>query len=327
MKVIAAQIAPQRSTQYSDWVRQLAPHEMMLSSFGRRMHGDIRPITLGGQDFLLVDSEPVSELETLLGELSLTNAYFEYLPRIGEKEGPFLKPLETPANRFLPTSLVATRRYRGKTNELFTHFMCNLARYSSGFASKPWSKLTLLDPLSGGGTTLFVGLMLGADVVGVEHNRKVVDGTVAFLRRYVKEGRISATFREEKLKGIGRRWFVNFQKNARCVIGLGDTSDVKHFAHGLKKTQLIVTDVPYDIQHRSEWKAMLVSALPAWAEVLDSEGALVFSWDATRFQREEMITLVQEMSPFTVINDPPYNRLAHGVDRVIKQRDVIVARL
>jgi hypothetical protein len=40
-----------------------------------------------------------------------------------------------------------------------------------------------------------------------------------------------------------------------------------------------------------------------------------------------MIHLVETVAPVTVLNEPPYAALAHRVDRVIKQRDVVVARL
>jgi len=245
---------------------------------------------------------------------------------LGDVTGPLLKPIEISHEPPFPKSLISTRRYRGKTNELFTQFMCNIARYSSDYSKMPWRKLTLLDPLSGGGTTLFVGLILGADVVGVEKNQQVIEGTISFLKQYMKEARISAKFREDKFKNLGKRWFITLNNSTRCVVGRGNTTDVQHFVNGVKRPQLIVTDLPYGIQHRAEWDSLLESALPAWSSVMADGGALVFSWDATRFPREEMIEFVEDVSDFTVLNDAPYNQLGHRVDRVIKHRDVLVAR-
>ena len=79
-----------------------------------------------------------------------------------------------------------TRRYKGKTNELFTQFMCNLARYSSDFAAEPWASLRLFDPLAGGGTALFTALVLGADVAGVEKDSGDVESTAAFVEQYAR---------------------------------------------------------------------------------------------------------------------------------------------
>jgi len=66
--------------------------------------------------------------------------------------------------------------------------------------------------------------------------------------------------------------------------------------------------------------------LPVWTKMLTEGGTLVFAWDATRMPRDEMRYLVESASDLIVLNAPPYNQLAHQVDRVIKQRDVIVAR-
>lgn len=328
MTDIVAQIAPQRSTQYAELATTLAPYEIMLSTVGSHLTDDITPIEMGQQSYLKfeLDTDLDTELMQELNNFAMTSAYFDFYDRLGDLEGPLLKPIEIPHEPPFPTSLISTRRYRGKTNELFTQFMCNVARYSSDYATTPWRKLTLLDPLSGGGTTLFVGLVLGADVVGVEKNQQVIESTISFLKQYMKEGRISAKFREDKFKNLGKRWFITLNQTIRCVVGRGNTTDVQHFVNGLKRPQLVVTDLPYGIQHRTEWQALLEEALPAWSNVMADGGALVFSWDATRFPRDEMIEFVEDVSDFTVLNHPPYNQLGHQVDRVIKHRDVLVAR-
>jgi tRNA G10 N-methylase Trm11 len=96
---------------------------------------------------------------------------------------------------------------------------------------------------------------------------------------------------------------------------------------GFKKSHLIVTDLPYGIQHRGKLIALLSNALPVWAKLLQTGGVLTFSWDATRFPRRDMIDVVQANSPFIVFDELPYNQLSHQVDRVIKKRDLIVARI
>lgn len=329
MTAIVAQIAPQRSTQYAEMVTALAPYEIAMSTVGSHLKDDISLIQLGHQNYLKLelDTELDESLKQTFNQFAMTNAYFMIYDRLGDVTGPLLKPIEILHDPPFPTSLIATRRYRGKTNELFTQFMCNIARYSSDYATTPWRKITLFDPLCGGGTTLFVGLVLGADVVGIEKSQQSVEKTISFLKEYMKESRISAQFRVDRFKNVGKRWFITLNKSIRCVVGRGNTSDAQYFVNGLKRPQLIVTDLPYGIQHRADWHSLLVEALPVWSQNMADGGALVFSWDATRFPRDEMIQLVQEVSDFTVLNQPPYNQLAHRVDRVIKHRDVIVARL
>jgi tRNA G10 N-methylase Trm11 len=94
----------------------------------------------------------------------------------------------------------------------------------------------------------------------------------------------------------------------------------------VKKPNLIITDLPYGIQHHGELSGLIGEALPVWSNLLLPGGAMAMSWDSTRFPRADMIVLVQASSPMTVLDDPPYNQLAHRVDRVIKQRDILVAR-
>jgi hypothetical protein len=328
MITIVAQIAPQRSTQYSALASTLAPHELVLSPLGRQM-SDLRPIRLGDQDYLRFDlpAAPDENQRHELGRLAFTSAFFQFYKRIGEQAGPFLCPFETHTATALPPDLLMARRYKGKTNELFTLFMCNVARFSSAVADQPWNSLRVLDPLAGGGTTLLAGLVLGADVAGVENELGDVESTATFLDGYLREHGVRHDLREERLRKLGHRWSFTIGRppSQRCLLAHGDTVQSPELIAGFKP-HLIVTDLPYGIQHQGPLAALLTAGLPVWASLLVPGGALVFSWDATRFPRPEMIRLVESVSPLRVLDEPPYDRLAHRVDRVIKQRDVLVAR-
>jgi hypothetical protein len=324
MSSLVAQIAPQRSTQYSALASALAPHEMALGPIGKHILS-MAPVQLGGQAFLQLELNRALEPLELneLGALAMTSAFFEYHERIGDASGPFLKPIETGFVPAFPEDLVTTRRYKGKTNELFTHFLCNVARFSSAFANEPWQNLRLFDPLMGGGTTLLTGLMLGADVTGVEHNRDDVESTVSFISQYMREQELPCNMQEDKLKNAGkRRRFVLGSK--QCVLASGDTALSAKLLAGVKKQHLIVTDLPYGIQHAGGLRDLLTQALPVWQSLLLPGGAMAFSWESSRFAREEMVALVESVSGMRVLNAPPYNQMGHRVDRVIKMRDVVV---
>ncbi|MCX6046636.1 MAG: hypothetical protein NT075_16145, partial [Chloroflexi bacterium] len=318
------------STQYTALAQDLAVQELQLSPFGGQI-SHIKPLTLGGQAYLKFDlpTEPDEAQARELGLLAMTSAFFVYYDRLGELTGPFLRPLETYFQPALPPDLIATRRYRGKTNELFTHFLCNVVRFSSDFAEQPWSNLRLFDPLSGGGTTLFTALVLGAgQVAGVEQSVEDVKSTAVFLRDYMREARIGCQVKEERLKKLGLRWAFTIGKQPaqQCTLVAGETAQSAALLPGFKP-HFIVADLPYGIQHQGTLIALLTQALPVWTSMLLRGGSLALAWDATRFTRTEMITLVESAAPLTVLNDPPYNTLAHRVDRVIKERDVLVARV
>jgi hypothetical protein len=327
MTDLVAQIAPQRSTQYSALASVLAPHELALSAMGNAIVHMV-PVQLGGQAFLQVELNRTLQAHELneLGALAMTSAFFEFHERIGDVAGPFLKPIETNFSPAFPEDLVTTRRYKGKTNELFTQFMCNIARHSSAFANEPWPNLRLFDPLMGGGTTLLVGLVLGADVSGVEHNREDVESTVSFIGQYMREQELPCRVSEEKLKNAGKRWRFALPAARECILASGDTSLSGKLLAGVKKHHLLVTDLPYGIQHSGALRELLTQALPVWQSLLLPGGAMAFSWESTRFPREEMLAMVQSITGAKALNAPPYNQLAHRVDRVIKQRDVVVIR-
>lgn len=328
MVTLVAQIAPQRSTQYAALASVLAPHELRLSPLGRSM-GTIEPITLGGRDFLRFDlpAEPSPEDAEELGRLAMTSAFFVYYDRLGRVSGPLLRPIETGFEPSLPPDLATTRRYRGKTNELFTHFMCNVARFSSALRTRPWRTLRVFDPLAGGGTTLFTALMLGADAAGVEADARDVESTVAFVKQYTREQGLSCQIREERFKKVGRRWMFALGKSEpqHCILAQGDTIHSVQLISGFRP-HLIVVDLPYGIQHKGELSDLLTAALPVWSSILPLGGAMALAWESKRFPRAEMIELVQGGTSLTVLNDPPYDALAHRVDRVIKERDLVVAR-
>jgi hypothetical protein len=92
------------------------------------------------------------------------------------------------------------------------------------------------------------------------------------------------------------------------------------------KPHFVITDLPYGIQHNGPIVDLLTRGLPVWTNLLPSGGTLVFAWDATRFARIEMVNLVEATAPLVVLQTPPYDQLAHRVDRVIKRRDILVAR-
>jgi hypothetical protein len=329
MTTLLAQIAPQRSTQYAALATTLAPYELQLCPLGAPI-GTPAPLRLGGQTYLQFDlpAPPDARQRYELGALAMTNGYFLYHSEIQGQPGPFLQPIESGFTPAQPPELVEARRYRGKTNELLCHFLCNIARFSSRFANEPWSQLRVLDPLMGGGTMLFTALVLGAEAAaGVEQSEQDVKSTVAFLRDFTREARISTTVKEERLRRLGLRWNFSLGKIApqRAIFSQGDTRRAQELIPAFKP-HLIVTDLPYGIQHLGPLAELLGQALPVWAAMLLPGGVLAFSWDATRFPRAAMVEQVQAVSALLVRDAAPYNQLAHRVDRVIKQREILVAQ-
>lgn len=326
MPTLLAQIAPQRSTQYSALATALAPAELRLSPIGSSITS-LEPVTLGGQAYLQAGlSSPIEATQLReLGGLAMTSAFFDCFERIGEEAGPFLRPRETGFAPALPMELMTARRYKGKTSESFTHFMLNVARFSSAFAGTPWHELRVFDPLMGGGTTLLAALVLGASAMGVEQGKEDVESTATYLAQFCCEQRIPFQEKEERMKKYGRRWnFSIGPVQQQCAFARGDTLQSAELMHTLKRPHLIVTDLPYGIQHHGALVDLLSETLPVWAGMLQAGGSIVMAWDSTRFSRDEMIALAGAASSLRVLTHSPYDQMQHRVDRVIKQRDVVV---
>ena len=327
---IVAQLAPQRSTQYSNLARDLAEAELLASPIGATLQ-DVSLRSIAGQDYVQfsLPGPITSETARLLASMAMLGGVFETFDSIGDVSGPLLRPVPATHPAFISPDMAATRRYKGKTNEAFTHFLCNMAKYASGFAREEWAALDVVDPLCGGGTTLFTALSLGADVAGLDADRTDVESTAAFITQYCRENRIALATKEERLRKLGaRRWLFQIGRDdvRRCMLALGDAGRARELLAGFGRPHLIVTDLPYGIQHSGPLHGLLADCLPDWAELLVSGGAIAFSWDSTRLDRQEMMALVGKVADLEVVDRPPYDRLAHRVDRVIKRRDVLVAR-
>ena len=326
---LAAKIAPQRSTLYSSLASQLAIPELLFSSLGPAI-AEVEKKELGSQDYILLqlDGELTEKDLSTLSMLAMTNEFFVYHERIGQAVGPFLRPISLHRHLFLPEDIVTTRRYKGKTNELLTKFLLNVALFSSAFDDQPPARLAVLDPLCGGGTTLFQALVYGFNAWGIDKAKRDIESTDAFLRGYLREIDIPFERREERLREVGRRYTFRIglgEEVRQCVLAHADTTTTPAILAG-QRVHLIVADLPYGVQHKGQI-SLLTQALPDWQEVLRPGGAVALAWDATRLARQEMMGLFTENSNLQVLNHHPYDTLQHPVDRVIKKRDIIVARL
>ena len=330
---LTLKIMPQRSTQYSTMVETLAVPELLASPVGEVIR-DVTPITLAGQSYLLVTLDegqlPLNSI-AILSRLGATSEIYEYFESLGEVQGPLLRPVEPQFAPFVPFEMAETRRYKGKTNEIFTRVLLNLALFAGAYASRITERLRILDPLSGGGTTLFLSLIAGYDAFGVELDRQDVESTALFVRQYLHSEGIHYKEVDERGRKAGRRtqFEIGNRGNTRTlVLAHGDTlqSDI-HMREisGGPHMHAIVADLPYGIQHFGEIASMLERALPVWERMLLQGGTIALAWNATRIGREEMVEAIEQHTHLQVRSDPPYTQLVHTVDRVIKRRDVVVA--
>jgi len=328
--LLALKIAPQHSTQYADMTARLAAPELLASPAGDHIV-ELDRTTLGGQAYLVARFGADTALERLmpvLSRLGATSEVFELFDELGGQTGPFLRPVPPAYTPLLPREMAEARRYKGKTSEVFAHVLLNLAIFGGRFRDRSTERLRILDPLAGGGTTLFLALAAGHDAFGVELGSRNVETTATFVREYCREERIAHTELREKAKR--RHTFELGPRDDQRVLVLaeGDARRVDselRDVRGGARFQALAADLPYGIQHAGEARRLVAEAVPSWERVLVPGAALALAWDATRLSRETLTSTVRDCSGLAVRDDGPYTQLEHRVDRVIRRRDVLVA--
>src|SRR5579885_3567920 len=183
---VALKITPQRSTQYANMAEVLAAPELLASPLGAAI-ASVEPARLAGQQYLLAEfgserdeAALLSELAAILPRLGATSEGYEYFARLADVDGPLLRPIEPRFTPFVPLEMAEVRRYKGKTNELFTRLLLNVAIFAGAYREQFTGRLRILDPLAGGCTTLFVALAAGYDAFGIEQNRQDVETSEVF---------------------------------------------------------------------------------------------------------------------------------------------------
>jgi hypothetical protein len=331
---LALKITPQRSTQYAHLTASLAVPELLASPLHAVIR-EVQSVTLAGQSYLLVtvDEACLSAAATgnILYRLGTISEVYEYFEHIGDVPGPLLRPVEPQFTPFVPLEMAEIRRYKGKTNEIFTRVLLNVALFAGNYAACSTQRLRILDPLAGGGTMLFVALACGYDAFGIELERQDVETTAIFVRQYLKGEHIHFKEIDERGRKAGRRYQFEIGPKGdtrHLVLTHGDCRaanlHMRDIAGG-PHVHAIVSDLPYGIQHFGEISNLLGQSLPVWEEMLLPGGTIALAWNATRIKRAEMVELIQKHTQLLIHNDPPYTQFEHIVDRVIKKRDIVVA--
>ncbi|HWS84668.1 MAG TPA: hypothetical protein VN207_10455 [Ktedonobacteraceae bacterium] len=331
---LALKITPQRSTQYAHLTASLAAPELLASPLHAVIQ-EVQPITLAGQSYLLatVDNACLSDATTvkILYRLGAISEVYEYFEQIGDVLGPLLRPVEPQFTSFVPLEMAEVRRYKGKTNEIFTRVLLNVALFAGNYAGCSTQRIRILDPLAGGGTMLFVALASGYDAFGIELERQDVETTAVFIRQYLEGEHIHFREVNERARKAGRRYQFEVGPKGdtrHLVLVHGDCSaanlHMREVAGG-PRVHAIVGDLPYGIQHFGEISDLLSRSLPIWEQMLLPGGTIALAWNATRIKRTEIVELMQLHTNLQVRSDPPYTQFEHTVDRVIKKRDIIVA--
>ena len=302
---------------------------------------EIKEEIFGGVEYITFSCENrLSEDDViLLSRLSFVYAIFEIQDHL------FL-PVTKNHSYFFGDDLNMILKYSGKTNEIFTRMMINLAVFASGYKYKFLENLNLLDPVCGKGTTVFDGLICGYNSYGIELNDKLINESSQFLKKYLETGRYKHSLKNEKISGIGndktpfksQRHLFELAKNKSdqkenknliCELIDGDTRDANKY-YKKNTFHIIVGDLPYGIQHENNTGGnkmrnpvnLIKASVPVWTEILKPGGAIVLSWNTFLLKREEFERVFAENN-LDIPDFGAFGDFSHRVDQAI-YRDVII---
>ena len=299
---------------------------------------DIALECIGGVQYIVFNGpKSLSNADvTTLSRLSFAYAIFAV------QDNGLFSPIQFDANCFINQELSTILKYVGKTNELFTRFMLNLAQNS--IAGPVASSYNILDPVAGKGTTLYEALIQGHNAYGMEIDAKLVGETVVYMKKYLETARYKHENHAEKTSGqtpSGK--FTAVRNQIKITRTKGEeprhfeivAGDTRHISSCFKKNHFhaIIADLPYGVQHSSKKPGtagftrnatgLLAEALPGWAKVLKPGGVIVLAWNLFLIPRATMEELLT--SHGFAVKDKGVN-FAHWVDNAIN-RDIIVATL
>lgn len=297
------------------------------------------------QNIFYITFESENELNqkelNVLSKLSFIYAFFEV---VKVDEDVMLKPLKLPYESFIKDSISTILKYSGKTNELFTRMMINVAVLSSKTNN---DNIKILDPIAGKGTTLYETLIYGYDAYGIEISDKSVVESFNFVKKYLQLEKYKHNTFTQKISGPNKsfkakKYEANIAKskedfktdNARHFELINCNSAYADKIYKKNTFDCIVGDLPYGVQHGNitnqkqtsltrNPSELVSNCINSWKNVLKPSGSLVLAWNRNVLPREQLKQVI-EKSGLKVLDEGAYLEFEHRVDQSIK-RDIIVA--
>ena len=307
---------------------------------------NFRTQRIAGIDYLLFDcAEKLGSVG--LEALARCSAFFCLFIYHSQEH---LQPVEAQSIRIFDDGLNTILKYQGKTNELFTRLMVNLA---ASACDKPIDRPhILLDPLCGKGTTLFEGAIRGYNVIGIDTNADMIQEIKTYFSAYLKRLRVHHDYSRESRSVDNRKVLeithcdyalekadLKSGRGLRMTTASGDSLNSRLFIKN-NLCDMLVADLPYGIQHASKTVAptknkvtaitrdaatLVERALPSWRKAMRKGAAVVLSFNELTTKKADLAAIF-EANGIAVLEGEQYNGYFHRVDQAIN-RDLIVGRV
>jgi len=306
----------------------LATKELLLLLNACGLSPNAQVTTLSGVELITFEAPALTdEQASILSDHSLLYWLFEI------REDNSLLPVLSPRQALLGEDLPYIQKYKGKTNERFTEMLINMALYSSAYYRE--KEISLLDPMCGRGTSLFLAANRGYSATGADASRAEIAECSRFFKRYLEYHRIkhkqdkhARTHQKTNIPMESFDFALPFGENGqrgKLTLGVADT----RMAHGLGKHahHILVADLPYGVQHAPSGKgglqALIEETASAWREALKPGGAAAIAFN-TNTLKSDCVKAAFEKAGFEIAAGEPYEGLAHWVEQAVT-RDIVVA--
>lgn len=330
-------ISPHANKRYEESIRQLAMAELKVIIEAMSLEiSDFAYENIGGIELLCFKGDLAERAQAAVMRLSSLMVLFEVL------ENDLLRPINQPPQTFMHEDMPGILKYKGKTNEMFTMSLINLAVFSGDFAQDFDRPLHILDPMCGRGTALYAALVRGYHAAGVELDKKDVQEMSNFVKRYLEFHKFKHHMHKTAMtvngKNGGQRTTFEIAHSAKQM-KVGETrimtyilGDAVHCASYFKGQlfDALVCDLPYGIQHSGMDKGpvgaekLLNRVLPSIDKVLKPGAGLALSFNAYTCSRNELIKILSAHH-YHVFTEDSYAQLEHWVEQAVL-RDVVVAK-
>ncbi len=247
--------------------------------------------TIGNMVFLNVKADRASLIK--IARLSFVHGIFE-------KSESSLKPLDILTDFKLHEDFVFGSKFKGKTNELLTQLLINVGLKQ--LPDKEPSQLKLLDPMCGRATTLLWAMRYGINAKGIEQDAKAIEdirrNTKKWCKIHRQKHQLNEGFIEKSnKKNIGK--FLQFSANdVSMKVIIGDTVDTEKLLNK-EKFHLIISDLPYGIQHSTTDTRNIMETLEscanAWVNSLKPEGVIALSFNSNNPKRGKVIDIFRQL--------------------------------
>jgi len=293
MKKLALLISPRAKGAYFNDIIDVAKAELAW------LIGVDKTVThnkIGAMEFLEVETEGNDAQLVSLSALSFVYGIFEY-------QDNRLVPLAIEPKFKLHEDFVFGSKFKGKTNEILTQLLINIGLQSIQY--KKIADVKLLDPMCGRATTLLWGMRYGMKTKGIEQDSKALDDIRLNVKKWCKVHRQKHQFKDgfvggKATKGKTGRFIEFTADDASMRVITGDAANAASLLKN-EKFNLIVTDLPYGIQHFTTSKTrnpleVLRACAKDWVESLKPGGVMVLAFNRNIPRRKDLMEVFTEHS-------------------------------